>query len=233
MHKKFACVIFDVDGTLTRTNELIFSSFNHVAVKYLGRTFTEKEIIALFGPPEEGALAKVFGPAVLDVVMKDLLAYYRAHHDEMASLHKGIDEVLAYLKSHGVKLAVFTGKGRHTAEITLRALGIRDYFDYVVSGNDVVNHKPHGEGIVRILKYFALSKEEVLMVGDSMADVKAARSAGVPIAAVLWDSFDTDRVLNAGADLVFVSVDDMKQWCRKYMNGAAQSTSHPAKKGGQ
>jgi pyrophosphatase PpaX len=217
IHKTLKCVIFDIDGTLTRTNELIFSSFNYVATKYLGRTFSEKEIIGLFGPPEEGALAKIFGPALLDDVMKDLLVYYREHHDRMASLHQGIDGLLAYLKERKVKLAVFTGKGRHTTEITLHALRIRDYFEFVVSGNDVVNHKPHGEGIMRILHYFNLPKDQALMVGDSMADVKAARAAGVPMAAVLWDSFDASRVMNAGTDLTFVSVDDMDQWCRKHL----------------
>jgi pyrophosphatase PpaX len=221
MNQTFSCVIFDVDGTLTRTNELIFASFNHVARKFLGKTFSEKEIIALFGPPEEGALVKVFGREGLDTVMAELLAFYRSHHEEMAGLHPGIDEVLAYLKQHHVKLAVFTGKGTHTTRITLEALRIRHFFDYVVSGNDVVLHKPHGEGITRVLDHFGLSKQQVLMVGDSMADVKAARSAGVPMAAVLWDSYDAPRVLNAGTDLVFSTVDDMKRWCRKNVNGAA------------
>lgn len=219
MAQTLACVIFDVDGTLTRTNDLIFASFNHVAEKYLGKSFSEQQIISLFGPPEEGALAKVFGPDLLDAVMEDLLVFYRAHHEKMAGLHHGVDGVLRYLKEHGVKLAVFTGKGKRTADITLEALHIREYFDYVVSGNDVVLHKPHGEGIMKILQHFALPKDHVVMVGDSMADVKAARSAGVPMAAVLWDSYDAPRVLNAGTEWVFYSVEEMQQWCRGHVNG--------------
>ncbi len=106
-----SCVIFDVDGTLTRTNELIFASFNHVALRHLGRAFTPAEIIALFGPPEEGALRKVFGAGEVDRAMEELLQFYAANHQTLASLHEGMESVLRFLKESGLRLAVFTGKG--------------------------------------------------------------------------------------------------------------------------
>ena len=213
-----SCVIFDIDGTLTRTNDLIFASFNHVAAKYLNKVFTPQEIIALFGPPEEGALRKIFGEDRIVEVMDELCAFYKEHHGSMASLHQGIDEVLRFLKSHGVKLAVFTGKGKRTTEITLQALHIEQYFDLIVSGTDVVHHKPHPEGIEKVLSSFALPAEEVLMVGDSLGDIKASRAAGVRAASVLWDSYDRDRVLAAGTDYVFHEVGEMFDWFRAHIN---------------
>ena len=53
MAKLFDGFIFDIDGTLTSTNQLIFDSFNFIAKKYLDKTFTDEEIIAMFGPPED------------------------------------------------------------------------------------------------------------------------------------------------------------------------------------
>jgi pyrophosphatase PpaX len=213
-----ACVIFDIDGTLTQTNELIFASFNHVAEKHLGRRFKPPEIIALFGPPEEGALVKVFGPENLDAIMKDLLAFYAANHDSMASLHQGMDHILGYLKSRGVKLAVFTGKGRHTAKITLEALHIAGFFDLIVSGNDVIHHKPHPEGILQVLETFNLKPKDALMVGDSLSDINASRAAGVRIASVLWDSYDLTRIRNAKPDYLFERVEDMLEWFKRNLN---------------
>jgi len=213
-----SCVIFDIDGTLTRTNDLIFASFNHVAMKYLNKVFTPPEIIALFGPPEEGALSKVFGEERIDEVMDELCAFYKEHHGTMASLHHGIDDVLRFLKDHGVKLAVFTGKGKRTTEITLQALNIEHYFDLIVSGTDVINHKPHPEGIEKVLASFALQPEEVLMVGDSLGDIKASRAAGVKAASVLWDSYDRERVLAAQTDYVFHEVGEMLDWFRAHIN---------------
>ena len=215
---RISCVIFDMDGTLTRTNELIFASFNHVAAKYLGKQFTRTEIISLFGPPEEGALLKLFGEEHVSDAMDDLCNFYRSHHSAMAGLHPGMDELLRFLKERGVKLALFTGKGKRTTEITLEALHLTQYFDLIVSGTDVVNHKPDPEGIRKVLHTFALKPEEVLMVGDSLGDITASRAAGVPMVAVVWDSYDKDRVLKAGTEHVFHEVGDMLAWFRAHIN---------------
>ena len=214
----FSCIIFDMDGTLTRTNELIFESFNHVAEKYAGKRLSPKEIIALFGPPEEGGLSKVVGEDAVDDALDDLCEYYQTNHSRLASLHPGIEAILQLLKSRGVKLAVFTGKGNRTARITLNELRIASYFDLVVSGSDVVKHKPHHEGITRVIEHFSLRPDEVLMVGDTVGDVKASRGAGVKVAAVLWDSYDRDSVLQAGADYVFNDVNEMRRWFETHIN---------------
>lgn len=215
---RIACVIFDMDGTLTRTNELIFESFNYVAEKYTGKRLAPREIIELFGPPEEGGLAKVVGTDEVDEAMDELCRYYQSHHGRLAALHSGIDDILRYLKNHGVKLAIFTGKGNRTAAITLRELDIAQYFDLVVSGSDVVNHKPHHEGITKVIERFALTADTVLMVGDARADVSASRAAGVRVAAALWDSYDREGVLQANADYVFHSVREMSEWFKTHLN---------------
>jgi pyrophosphatase PpaX len=209
-----SCVIFDIDGTLTQTSKLIFASFNHVAARHLGRTFQPEEIVSLFGPPEEGALLKVFGPDHLDAIMQELLEFYAANHATMASLHDGIDGVLRFLREQEVRLAVFTGKGRYTTAITLDNLKIASYFDIVVTGNDVIHHKPHPEGILRILDRFSISPQEALMIGDSISDIKASHAAGVRIASVVWDTFDLARVQAANPDCLFRTVDEMMSWFR-------------------
>jgi HAD superfamily hydrolase (TIGR01509 family) len=214
--ERLSCVIFDIDGTLTSTNALIFATFNHVAGKYLGRVFTPGEIIGLFGPPEEGAVEKVFGATMVPTVMDDMCTFYRAHHLSMAHLHDGMREALDALKDRGILLAVFTGKGRRTTSITLEVLGLASYFDMIVTGNDVTRHKPHGDGIRQILERLGVEPSETVMVGDSMADVNASREAGVVMAAVLWDAYDRERVLAAGTDLVFADGAAFVSWCRSH-----------------
>lgn len=209
-----SCVIFDIDGTLTRTNDLIFASFNHVAQKYLQRTFPPEEIVRLFGPPEEGALRVMFGDEWVPAAMDELCAYYREHHSAMASVHPGVTDILSFLRSSGVRLAVFTGKGRRTATITLEGLNLSAFFDMVVSGDDVVRHKPDPEGILKVVEAFGLPPERVLMVGDSVGDIKASRAAGVRMATVLWDVHDRDRVLQAATDLIFHSTGEFLEWLR-------------------
>lgn len=122
--------------------------------------------------------------------------------------------MLTYLKGRGVRLAVFTGKGKRTTTITLEALGLSRYFDIIVSGTDVVQHKPHPEGICRVLDRFNVRAEETIMVGDSLSDIKASRAAGVHIASALWDCFDPESVLSENRLLAFHSVEDLHAWLR-------------------
>lgn len=207
-----------MDGTLTQTNELIFASFNHIAQKHLGKKLAPQEIIALFGPPEEGGLHKLVGESLAKQAMDELCEFYARHHESMASLHTGIEQLLQLLKHHRVPMAVFTGKGRRTAAITLDALNLSSYFGLIVSGSDVVRHKPAPDGIRKIMEAFSVSSEQVLMVGDGISDVRASRAAGVKMAAVLWDSYDRERVLAEKTDFVFYTVEELHDWFKARLN---------------
>jgi pyrophosphatase PpaX len=209
------CIVFDMDGTLTQTNQLIYDSFNYIAQKYAGKTYTIPEIHAMFGPPEEGALLAIVQPEQIERVMKDYLEFYRAHHNALASLYPGIEEILRYSKESGKKLALFTGKGMHTARITLQEFRIEQYFDFLVTGNDVVQHKPSSEGLHKIMEHFHLQPAEVLMVGDAVADIQAAHESGVKIAAVLWDSYAKDLVMQMKTDFLFHDVGEFHTWLKK------------------
>ena len=201
-----------MDGTLTQTNQLIFDSFNYIAQKYRGRTFSVPEIVAMFGPPEEGALVQIVGEDSLEKAMREYLEFYRSNHRRLAAIYPGMDALLSELKRRGCKLSVFTGKGTHTTAITLEECGIKHYFDLVVTGNDVVNHKPSAEGIKKVRAYVGVEQTDALMVGDSVADIKAARGAGVMVAAVLWDSYSKEKVLAMQADVAFHSVTEFRYW---------------------
>ncbi len=203
-----------MDGTLTQTNELIFATFNHVAEKYIGKIYTPVEITKMFGPPEDIAIERLVGKDRLDKAMDDFYSFYERHHPRMANAYEGIHEVLDFLKSNGLLLAIFTGKGKRSTLISLDILGIKNYFDIIVTGNDVDNHKPSADGIRKVMARFGLEPEQVLMVGDAVADIKAAREAGVKVAAVLWDSYGKDKVLQMDVDYQFHSVKEFSDWLK-------------------
>jgi pyrophosphatase PpaX len=210
MHN-FDGYIFDIDGTLTSTNELIFKSFNYVAEKYIHRSFSEKELISFFGPTEEAILNELMGDN-FENAKKDYFDFYHSHHNVLAELHPGMKEILSIIKNLKIPLGVFTGKGRKAATITLRMLEIYDYFDLIITGDDVKNHKPHPEGILKFIEHFNLKNEKVILIGDAPADIKAARAAGIKIVSVLWDSYAKERVIESGSDFVFYTVDELKKF---------------------
>ena len=201
-----------MDGTLTRTNRLIYDSFNHIAEKYRGRRYTDAEISTMFGPPEEEALRAIVPTEDMDEVMKDYLHFYRTQHATLASLYPGMESLLRRLKELGVLVALFTGKGRQTTEISLNECNIGKYFDVLVTGSDVDRYKPSGEGIRKILQRFQLLPAEALMVGDSIADVISAREAGVQVASVVWDSYGNAAVLELKPDFIFHSVEELSSF---------------------
>lgn len=207
---QFKGVIFDIDGTLTSTNDLIFASFNFITEKYLGKTFSNEEILKWFGPTEDVILKKFCG----DDYERAREEYYKFYSDNhfMADIYPGMKEILTELKKRGVLLSIYTGKGREAAAITLRKLSIYEYFDLIITGDEVKEHKPSPEGIELFLRKFNLNRDDVIMIGDAPSDVKAAHSAGVKVASVLWDSLARHRVLKMDSDYVFHTVADLKRF---------------------
>jgi pyrophosphatase PpaX len=211
--EKFTGIIFDIDGTLTSTNELIFASFNHIAEKYLHKQFTDKEITEMFGPTED-VILKQWCPDNYNEVRKDYYDFYEKNHS-MAALYPGIIEILNILKGKNVLLSIYTGKGRDASIITLKKLKIYDYFDLIITGDEVKEHKPSPEGITLFLEKFNLQKDKVLMVGDSPADIKASRAAGVKVASVIWDAYAKKAVIKLNPDYIFNSVVELKEFLQQ------------------
>ena len=210
MTKLFEGFIFDVDGTLTSTNQLIFDSFNFIAKKYLNRKFTDEEIVAMFGPTEDVILKK-WCEDKFDEARIEYYKYYSDNHWK-AKLYPGINDILDYLKNKKFPLGIFTGKGREATMITLKKLGVDHYFDLIVTGDDVANHKPSADGILKFVNHFKLKKERVLMIGDSVSDVKASKEAGIKVASALWDSYAHEKVKTLQSDYYFYSVEELKEF---------------------
>ncbi len=206
----FDGIIFDIDGTLTSTNKLIFESFRYIANKYFQKSPTDEEIISLFGPPED-VIIKNWSGDRYDEVRKDYYDFYKKNHN-MADLYPGIKDLLDLIKQRQLPLSIFTGKGSTAANITLVELGIKNYFDMIVTGEDVKEHKPSAEGILMFINKFELLPERVLMIGDSVSDVKASKEACTKIASVVWDSYAKDEVLLQDSDYVFNTVDELKKF---------------------
>lgn len=209
--RNFDGFIFDVDGTLTSTNELIFSSFNHVTKKYLNKTVSDEEIIAMFGPTED-VILKEWMKNDYTEARKDYFDFYSTQHQHMADIYPGMIEILRLIKSNNIPLSIYTGKGKDSATITLKEIGVYDLFDMIVTGDDVKESKPSREGIDMFIEKFELDRNRVLMIGDAPADVIAAHRAGVKAASVLWDSYAKEKVMQMQSDFFFETVEDFKSF---------------------
>lgn len=210
----FDGIIFDVDGTLAETHELIFASFNHVAEKYLNKRLTNEEIVALFGPTED-VILKEWMNEDYESARRDYYEFYESNHPHMAEIFPGLSEAIKFIKEKNIPLGIFTGKGRDSASITLKSIGLYDHFDFILSGDDVENHKPSPEGINKFIEKYKLKPERVLMIGDAIHDVMASERAGVKCALVLWDDYSRNKCKECRTDYRFFTVEEFVGFIKK------------------
>lgn len=189
---KYSLILFDLDGTLADTHQLIFDSFNFVLRKYKSIEMTPKQILSYFGPPEEVCIRNMFGTDDFENIWNDFIGYYSSHLNE-STVFDGVRELLRTLKSAEKLVGVFTAKGTRTAELTLGFHNLRHLFDIVVTGSLVKNHKPDPEGVNLALKKLSISPSKTIVIGDSPSDYKAATSAGTDFIAVTYDSISKNR----------------------------------------
>ncbi|MFB3895408.1 MAG: HAD family hydrolase [bacterium] len=201
----YKLLIFDFDGTIANTSPLIFASFNAVAQKYLGKTFTPHEIVAMYGPTEDEIIAKLVTPTEYESATAEFYRVYAGKPD-LVEQFAGLPEFLNQAKQQHRILGIFTGKGRKTCLINLRELGYQDYFEYIYTGDDVEHRKPHPEALLKIMQTAKVAPEQTIYIGDSMSDIKCAKSAGITFGAAFWDPLADERILKMEPDYIFKSI---------------------------
>ncbi|WP_047984098.1 pyrophosphatase PpaX [Ornithinibacillus californiensis] len=177
-------ILFDLDGTLIDTNELITQSFYHT-FKEFGLEFTHDEILAFNGPP----LRETFEKLDLDKA-EAMISTYRdhnlEHHDQLVEAFPNVKETLSVLKERGIRLGIVTTKMRKTAIRGMKLTGIYDYFDTIIALDDITHAKPHPEPVLSAMKQLNAKPDHTLMVGDNSHDIESGHNAGVKTAGVVW-----------------------------------------------
>lgn len=180
-------VLFDLDGTIVNTNELIISSFLHVMNQPdMTSVLTREQIIPHMGLTLEQQLRTFSGREDVTSLVAAYREHSSLHHDELVASFPEVNEVLARLQAEGLKLGVVTTKIRATTTRVLELFGLDQYMQVIITLDDVEYPKPHAQPIERALEALGSSAEHTLMVGDSPADLLSSAAAGVRSAAVAW-----------------------------------------------
>jgi len=210
--KDLSAVIFDLDGTLTDTLPVAFSAFRAAVAAFTDRQFTDAELIATFGPSEDGILRRLV-PDHWERCFERYVDEYAERHHACSAPFPGIEVALDLLKRRGVRLAVVTGKAARTAAITLDRVGIADYFEIVATGSAAGGIKP--QAIRSVLDAWREDPGRAAYVGDAIPDMQAARAVGILGVGAAWAGTATPVDLtSAGAALVFTDIEPFIAWLR-------------------
>jgi pyrophosphatase PpaX len=194
-------VLFDLDGTLIDSIELIRRSYEHALRVHLGRAMSEGEWLAGLGRPLKWQFAQlVDDPREVDALIATYRAWNLAHHDELVTPYPGAVEAVRDLHARGVALAIVTSKAHASARRGLAHCGYDGMFDVVIGVDDVSEHKPHPAPVLAALARLGRDAREAVMVGDSPHDLAAGRAAGTRTAAVAWGPFDPATLRATGPD---------------------------------
>ncbi len=179
-------VLFDFDGTIMDTNEVIIQSWQETFRQVRGREMDQDVLLATFGEPLEGTMRNFFPEESLEDCLEIYRGYQRTNYLPNIHLFPGIRELLDELMRRQITMALVTSRLKFTTDQALDKFDLRKYFGYVVTADDVTRHKPDPQSIQVALEKLGASSESAIMVGDTKHDIQCAHNAGLPAVVVSW-----------------------------------------------
>lgn len=170
-------VVFDLDGTLLDSLPLVLAAITH-ALEPFG-TRPTKEIFANLGGPPEKFLVPLVGDLKRLPVALQRLGEFSWENAHLIRPYEGVGAVLEQLRQEGVRVGLWTGRDRVSADWLLKHHQLEAYFSAVVCGDDLPTHKPDPEGLIEVMRRLEVKPGETLFVGDSDVDVLGGAGSGV------------------------------------------------------
>ncbi|MDR2611059.1 MAG: HAD-IA family hydrolase [Clostridiales Family XIII bacterium] len=182
--------LFDFDGTIMNTNDVILASWRHAFKELLGAEPDEKAVLDTFGEPIDDCVSKLFPDSDPEEVKRVYRDYQFAHYEEKIHLFPGIYELMETLHNAGIRTGVVTNRLRNSTVRGLELFGLDAFIDIVVAFDDAeeenLNAKPEPDAVLYAVEKLGSRPERSLLVGDTLNDIISGNRAGVTTVRVAW-----------------------------------------------
>src|SRR5271169_3059274 len=205
-----SAIIIDLDGTLLHTAPELAESANCM-LRDMGRPAVSQDLLMSYIGNGISWLVKraLTGDMHAEpdaALYEQALPIFEKHYTELLLQSKpfpGVAEGLEAMKAAGFRLGCITNKVARYTEPLLKGTGLAHYFEIVLSGDSLPEKKPHPMPLLHSAKFFNVPIQQLLLIGDSLNDALAARSAGCPVFCVPYgynhgepvDRLDVDAVI--------------------------------------
>jgi pyrophosphatase PpaX len=179
------CVLFDLDGTLIDSIELIVRSFQHATAVHLGAPLTREEVIPTIGRSLAGELERI-APGSGAALLATYRTFMLANHDEFVTVYPGIVDLLTALHARGLPTGIVTSKARISAAPSFARFLLDREMSVVAVEDDTKRHKPHPDPLLHAARLLDLPPAACWYIGDSTHDMIAARAAGMTAIGAAW-----------------------------------------------
>lgn len=209
----YKLVAFDMDGTIADTIPMCIRAFRSSVSPYTDHELGEEEIIRTFGLNERGMVKAVAGQC-WEAALEDFYAQYELLHSEITEAFPGICSLLTFLREKHIPVALVTGKGERSCAITLEKLGLSKMFEDVLYGSETAPNKK--ENLEYLLTRYAVSKEEICYIGDTVQDIRVCQEMGISCLSAAWQE-SANKVLleKENPGLVFGRVRDVTVYLKQ------------------
>lgn len=180
VHPDAKALIFDLDGTLSNSLPVHVATWNKIGEKYQFK-FDPKIVLEMTGRPTIEFARHIVDRYKLTIEPEDIVKQKQTSFWDLAHLLEPVDEILSIVKTfHGkLPMSVGTGASRKSAEVQLDALGLTEYFDAIVSADDVTRHKPEPETFLKCAELMGVEPAKCQVFEDGDLGIAAAKKAGM------------------------------------------------------
>jgi len=195
---RWPVVLFDLDGTLANSIDLVVASYTHAFASVTGAPTNAETAKRWIGE----TLRTTFGreaPGHTDELEEAYRNYYAERLDAIHG-YPGMTRLLKSLRDAGAITGVVTAKRRETALVTMRQAGVEGLIDLVGAMEDTSAHKPDPAPLLAAASKLGVEPADCVYIGDAVHDVQAAHAAGMEVIAVTWGAGVTSDLM--AADIV-------------------------------
>ena len=188
---KTKALLFDFDGTLLNTNELIIQTFMYILDEKFPGKYSTQDCLQFIGPSLKQTFDEIT-PGETDAMIAKYKEWNAANHDALVTGYDAVVETLEELHAMGIKMAIVSTKSREGLNRGLNVLKVEHLFDAIIGIDEVEHVKPHPEPVLLALEKLGVTKEEAIMIGDNSHDIEGGKNAGVRTAGVAWSAKGED-----------------------------------------
>ncbi|MBR2508189.1 MAG: HAD hydrolase-like protein [Lentisphaeria bacterium] len=206
--------VFDFDGTIADSVDFCLYAFERTFEKFMDKIPQREDIYQCFGMNEPGVIRHFIGRECPEAEEYFYKIHREMHPEKCPDCLPGVRELLDYIKSKNIRMALLTGRSETTAQISMECLNIGDYFSDFLYGSPAKTDKT--PQMLSLLEKYNLQCDEMVYIGDAVSDVQSSQRANVRCLTAAWAK--TARIgelekMNPG--LVFRTVGEMRDFLEK------------------
>uniref|UniRef100_A0A7C9D066 Sugar-terminal-phosphatase n=1 Tax=Opuntia streptacantha TaxID=393608 RepID=A0A7C9D066_OPUST len=210
-------VLFDVDGTLCDSDPLHLVAFREMLIEIGyndGVPVDEDWFVKNIAGKHNDDIARTIFPDDFERGLKfteDKEAYFRKLVTEHVKPLNGLQKLVKWVEDRGLKRAAVTNAPRANAELMISELGLSEFFQAVIVGDECEHAKPHPAPYLKGLEVLKATKEHTFIFEDSPSGIKAGVAAGMPVVGISTRNPES-LLMEAKAALIIKDYEDPKLW---------------------